>query len=132
MSSNIQSNSEWYPGQIWTSSKSITGLTNRKTIQIIVTNTGDRPIQVGSHFHFFECNKMMDFDRVKAYGMRLAIPSGTAIRFEPGQSHNVTLIELGGERVVIGFNNLINGELDKSTTKKSALKNAKKNNFKGI
>ncbi|HWK03943.1 MAG TPA: urease subunit beta [Puia sp.] len=82
----------------------------RVTVAITVVNTGDRPVQIGSHFHFFEVNKEMAFDRAKAFGMRLNIPSGTAIRFEPGEEKGVTLVELGGRRRAIGFNNLVDGE----------------------
>ncbi len=81
------------------------------TARIVVANTGDRPIQVGSHFHFAEVNTALHFDRAAARGMRLNIPAGTAIRFEPGDSREVPLVALAGERVVHGLNNLINGPL---------------------
>jgi urease subunit beta len=80
---------------------------NRPSISITVRNTGDRPIQVGSHFHFFEVNRALEFDRAAAYGMRLNIPSTTAIRFEPGDEKTVSLISIGGLRNVYGFNNLV-------------------------
>ncbi len=83
----------------------------RKTATILVKHTGDRPIQVGSHFHFFEVNRILDFDRQKAYGMRLNIPAGTAVRFEPGDEKEVSLVAFGGERVVYGHRGLINGTL---------------------
>jgi urease beta subunit len=82
----------------------------RQTVIIAVANTGDRPIQVGSHFHFFEVNKQMDFDREKAFGMRLNIAAGTAVRFEPGEEKEVELVTFGGERKIFGFNNLVNGK----------------------
>jgi len=81
------------------------------TITIDVANTGDRPIQVGSHYHFFETNKGLDFDRDKARGMRLDIPSGTAVRFEPGQKRTVQLIPLSGKREVYGFRQQVMGKL---------------------
>jgi urease subunit beta len=80
----------------------------RKTVTVVVTNTGDRPVQVGSHYHFFEVNKQMDFDREKSLGMRLNIPAGTAVRFEPGEEKEVTLVTFGGHQKLIGFNNLTN------------------------
>jgi urease beta subunit len=82
----------------------------RPTIKLAVANTGDRPIQVGSHFHFFEVNKQMDFDREKAFGMRLNIAAGTAVRFEPGEEKEVELVTFGGNRQVFGFNNLVDGD----------------------
>ena len=83
------------------------------SIQIEVLNRGDRPVQIGSHFHFYEINKMLDFDREKAFGMRLDIPAGMAVRFEPGDSKEVQLIPFSGERKVYGLNNLTNGMLDR-------------------
>ena len=79
--------------------------------EVSVTNTGDRPIQVGSHYHFFEVNRALDFDRAAAYGCRLDIPAGTAVRFEPGESRRVSLIPFGGRRIVRGLNGLTNGPL---------------------
>jgi urease subunit beta len=83
----------------------------RKTMTLMVSNTGDRPIQVGSHYHFFETNPALKFDRKKARGMRLDIAAGTAVRFEPGQSRDVTLVELAGNRTVYGFRQAIMGKL---------------------
>jgi len=83
----------------------------RPTVMLTVANTGDRPIQVGSHFHFFETNTALAFDREQARGYRLDIPAGTAMRFEPGQSREVRLVAYGGERRVVGFNGRINGKL---------------------
>jgi len=83
-----------------------------ETVTITVANTGDRPVQVGSHYHFHETNPGLDFDREKARGMRLDIPAGTAVRFEPGQSRDVTLVPLAGKREVYGFNQKIMGRLD--------------------
>lgn len=84
----------------------------KTTIRLQVANTGDRPIQVGSHFHFYEVNAALAFDREQARGMRLDIPAGTAIRFEPGDEKEVTLVPLAGSRQVYGFNGRINGQLD--------------------
>jgi urease subunit beta len=83
----------------------------RKTVTLSVTNSGDRPIQVGSHYHFFETNDALRFDRGKAYGCRLDIAAGTAVRFEPGQSRTVRLVELAGDRVVYGFQGKVMGKL---------------------
>ena len=80
----------------------------RPRLTLTVRNTGDRPVQVGSHFHFFEVNRALEFDRDSALGMRLDVPSGQSIRFEAGDEHDVDLVELGGSRRVIGFNNLVN------------------------
>ncbi|GAB2175202.1 urease subunit beta [Dongia sp. agr-C8] len=84
----------------------------RDTIRLTVANTGDRPIQVGSHFHFFETNAALDFDRAAARGFRLDIPAGSAVRFEPGQSRNVTLVKIAGARIIHGFGGKISGKLD--------------------
>ena len=81
----------------------------RETLSLRVMNTGDRPIQVGSHFHFFEVNRYLDFDRPKAFGQRLDIPATTAIRFEPGDEKQVTLVPMGGKQFCYGFNNLVDG-----------------------
>ena len=81
----------------------------RPTVTLKVRNTGDRPIQVGSHFHFFESNRALDFDRSQTFGMRLDIPSTTAIRFEPGDEKEVTLVPMGGKQFCVGFNNLVDG-----------------------
>jgi urease subunit beta len=85
----------------------------RKTLTLSVSNTGDRPIQVGSHYHFFETNPALKFDRAKARGMRLDIAAGTAVRFEPGQSREVTLVAVAGARTVYGFRQAIMGKLKK-------------------
>ena len=85
----------------------------RPTVTLEVTNTGDRPIQVGSHYHFFETNDALRFDRAKAYGFRLSIAAGTAVRFEPGQSRTVELVALAGDRKVFGFQGKVMGALRK-------------------
>lgn len=84
----------------------------RPTASVRVKNTGDRPVQVGSHYHFFEANRELEFDRRAAYGMRLDIPAGTAVRFEPGDEREVSLVALGGARRAIGFAALVDGDLD--------------------
>jgi len=83
----------------------------RKTLNLTVTNTGDRPVQVGSHYHFFETNPALKFERKKARGMRLSIAAGTAVRFEPGQTREVTLVALAGKRMIYGFRQQIMGKL---------------------
>lgn len=104
----------------------------RATIKVKVINTADRPIQVGSHFHFFEVNRMMSFSREKAFGMRLNIAAGTAIRFEPGEEKEVELVELAGGRRAMGINNLVNGDTTREANKQKSLELAKKENFKNI
>ena len=100
------------PGEIITKKNSELKLNeNRTSILIQVSNTGDRPIQIGSHYHFAEANEFLEFDRNTSRGMRLNIPSGTAVRFEPGQTKDVELIEIGGERKIFGFNKKIMGNL---------------------
>jgi urease subunit beta len=83
----------------------------RPTVKLVVVNTGDRPVQIGSHFHFFEVNKQMELDREKAFGMRLNIAAGTAVRFEPGEEKDVELVSFGGDKKVYGFNNLVDGAI---------------------
>ncbi len=95
----------------------------RKTVKVTVSNTGDRPVQVGSHFHFFEVNRALKFDRVAAYGMRLNIAAGTAVRFEPGEEKEVVLVEFGGSKVIYGHNGLVNGALDDPAVRKAAMEN---------
>ena len=100
------------PGEIVTAAGEITLNEGQTATTVRVANTGDRPIQVGSHYHFAETNAALDFDRAAARGMRLDIPAGTAIRFEPGQTRNVALVPYRGRRVVFGFNARISGALD--------------------
>lgn len=99
------------PGEIVPATGTITLNADRPTVTILVANTGDRPIQVGSHYHFYETNAALRFDREQARGCRLDIPAGSAVRFEPGQSREVTLIPYSGRRMVFGFNGLISGTL---------------------
>jgi len=103
----------------------------RSTAGVRVANTADRPVQVGSHFHFFEVNAALSFDRAAAYGMRLNIAAGTALRFEPGEERDVELVSLGGHREVYGMNALISGELDTVGMREMALERAKAAGFKG-
>ena len=93
----------------------------RDAIQVMVSNTGDRPIQVGSHYHFFEVNRALKFDRAAAYGMRLNIAAGTAIRFEPGEEKPVTLVAFAGNRIIHGHQGLVNGALDDPQIREGAL-----------
>jgi len=102
---------------------------NCTAITISVNNTGDRPVQIGAHYHFFEVNKALVFDRVKAYGMRLDLPSGTAVRFEPGEVKDVKLIPYAGRRVVYGFNGLVSGPLDDPYTRQTSLKRCVEQGF---
>ena len=99
------------PGEIQTQPGEIELNAGRKALTLKVANTGDRPIQVGSHCHFFEVNRALDFNRQTAYGMRLNIAAGTAVRFEPGDTKEVDLVALGGTRTVYGINGLVNGKL---------------------
>jgi urease subunit beta len=99
------------PGEMFIQDGEIELNSGRKTVTLSVTNTGDRPIQVGSHYHFFETNPALKFDRKKARGTRLDIAAGTAVRFEPGQSREVTLVTLAGKRVVYGFRQAVMGKL---------------------
>jgi len=100
------------PGEVFFADGDIELNAGRPTSTLRVVNTGDRPVQVGSHYHFYETNTALHFDREAARGMRLDIPSGTAVRFEPGQAREVTLVPYGGSRTVIGFNGLVMGPLD--------------------
>ena len=100
------------PGEIIVKSGEIELNAGLATIKLVVANIGDRPIQIGSHFHFYEVNDALSFDRDEAKGMRLDIPAGTAVRFEPGDEKEVTLVPYTGSRQVYGFNNKINGSLD--------------------
>jgi urease subunit beta len=119
------------PGEYILSANPITCNGNKKNITITVNNTGDRPCQIGSHTHFFEVNKALDFPREKAYGFRLNIPAGTSVRFEPGDSKEVELCELGGKRIVYGFNSLTMGGLKSSNVKNASLQKARQSGFKG-
>ena len=97
------------PGEYFLADGDVVANEGRRTVEVTVENTGDRPIQVGSHFHFFEVNRALRFERSQAFGMRLNVPAGTAVRFEPGDAKRVTLVELAGARKVFGLNALTSG-----------------------
>ena len=99
------------PGEVLTEDGALALNPGRRTLTLVVRNTADRPVQVGSHYHFAETNGALDFDRAAARGMRLNIASGTAVRFEPGQQRTVELVELAGDRIVFGFRGLVQGKL---------------------
>lgn len=117
------------PGEYFLSNEPVIANRGRKIAKIIVSNTGDRPVQVGSHAHFFEVNKALLFQRAKAYGYHLNIPSGTSVRFEPGETRQVELTEYGGKKIVYGFSGLVNGRL--GSKRVAALAKARKRGFKG-
>lgn len=102
------------PGEIITADGEIVLNQGRDTVTVVVANTGDRPIQVGSHYHFYETNRALQFDRAASLGYRLNIPAGTAVRFEPGQKRSVELVAYAGSRHIYGFNGLVMGALDKT------------------
>lgn len=118
------------PGEIFVKNGTIICNEGRETVKIKVTNTGDRPIQVGSHFHFFEVNKAMSFEREKAFGKRLNIVASTAVRFEPGEEKEVELVEIGGNKIARGFNNLVDASVASEEQKEISLAKAGKLNFK--
>jgi urease subunit beta len=101
----------------------------RRTIRLLVRNTGDRPVQIGSHFHFFEVNRALAFDRAVAYGLRLNIPAGTAVRFEPGEDKDIELTEFAGDRIIHGFNGLVEGALGDATRRTQAIDRARQQGF---
>lgn len=117
------------PGEYYILEGTIRANQNLPTVTVEVENAGDRPIQVGSHAHFFEANKMLRFPRRQAYGFRLNIPAGTSVRFEPGDSRTVALVGYGGRRVVYGFGGLVNGSLEQN--KDAALAEARKRGYLG-
>lgn len=100
------------PGEYFINEGTIECNTGRPTATVSVTNTGDRPVQIGSHFHFFEVNRQLAFNRTLAIGKRLNIAAGTAVRFEPGEAKEVELVDFGGDRNIFGFNSLVNGSLE--------------------
>ena len=118
------------PGEYFLSDEPITANVGRSILSISVRNTGDRPIQVGSHTHFFEVNKSLEFPRKQSYGFRLNIPAGTSVRFEPGETKEIQLTEFGGKKVVFGFSGLVNGNLKEK--QEEAFKKASEKGFKGL
>ncbi|MFW5964275.1 MAG: urease subunit beta [Natronomonas sp.] len=115
------------PGEVIPKDGTVTLNEGRETADVLVGNTGDRPVQVGSHFHFFEANAALAFDRATAFGMRLNIPAGTAVRFEPGEEQTVELVAIGGKRRAHGMNGLVNGSVDGDPTE--ALERAREAGF---
>ena len=118
------------PGEYFLSEKPIIANVEKNTISLNVNNTGDRPVQVGSHAHFFEVNKALEFSRRKSYGFHLNIAAGTSIRFEPGDSKKIELTEFSGKRIVYGFSGLVNGPL--SEKQNEAFSKAKEQGFLGM
>ena len=118
------------PGEYLPSNESIIANVGKSTTTVSVRNTGDRPIQVGSHTHFFEVNKALEFQRKQSYGCHLNIPAGTSVRFEPGDTKEIELTEFGGKKIVYGFSGLVNGNLDEK--KEEAFKKAIEKGFKGM
>lgn len=119
------------PGELLVDEGEIEINVGRRKATVQVCNTGDRPIQIGSHYHFFETNRALDFDRAAAYGLRLDIPAGTAVRFEPGEAKEVTLTEFGGNQELFGLNNLTNGSAKSEENKQLALQRARDGGFRG-
>ncbi|MGW5195285.1 urease subunit beta [Kribbella sp. NPDC004138] len=117
------------PGEWLLSEEPVEINAGRRTAQLSVRNTGDRPIQVGSHYHFFEINRALDFDRAAALGMRLDVPSGQSVRFEPGDEREVDLAEFGGARRVIGFSGLLDGAAANPRSRARALARARERGF---
>jgi urease subunit beta len=120
---------ELIPGEYFISDRPVMANKGRKTVTVRVSNTGNRPVQIGSHAHFFEVNRALSFPREKAYGFHLNIPAGTSLRFEPGDTREVELVEYAGKKIVYGFNGLVNGKL--SLKKKQALVKARARGFSG-
>ena len=112
------------PGEVLLGQEDVVALEGRQTVEVTVANTGDRPIQVGSHCHFFESNRALRFDREQAFGFRLQVPAGTAVRFEPGEEKRVTLVAFAGNRIVYGINGLTGGRLDDAQVRANALSRA--------
>lgn len=123
-----------HPGELFPDEKGpgVSLNAGRRTVKLTVHNTGDRAVQVGSHFHFFEANRALEFDRVQAFGMRLDIPAGTAIRLEPGTEHEVTLVPFAGSRRVFGFAGLVNGSLDQPGKLEEAMELAWAFGYRGV
>ena len=119
------------PGEIIPAEGEIEINAGRPTAKVAVTNTGDRPVQIGSHYHFFEVNRHLDFDRAASFGMRLDIPAGTAVRFAPGETKEVTLVEFGGSGEMVGLNDLTQGSRRSESVKQEALARARARGFKG-
>ncbi|MEY7849802.1 urease subunit beta [Natrarchaeobius sp. A-rgal3] len=121
--------SEFVPGELLIEDDPIRINEGRSTRSVTVENTGDRPVQVGSHFHFFEVNPDLEFDREATYGTRLNVPAGTAVRFEPGCERDVMLVDIGGDRIVRGMAGLVDGPLDAEDAKRDAMKRAREHGY---
>jgi len=119
------------PGELIVPDEEVEINAGRREVMLKVLNTGDRPVQVGSHYHFFETNPALEFDRSAAFGMRLAVPAGTAVRFEPGESKDVTLCEFGGSGELGGLNSLTDGSRHAPAVKEQALRRARERGFRG-
>jgi urease subunit gamma/beta len=120
------------PGELATEDGEIEINAGRPRTKVTVVNNGDRPVQVGSHFHFFEANRELEFDREKTFGMHLDVPAGTAKRFVPGEKVEVTLVKFGGSGEIWGLNNLTNGSIRSEATKKLAIERARQHGFQGV
>ncbi|MFC6615661.1 urease subunit beta [Halopenitus salinus] len=126
------------PGEVTARGEDVRINEGRETATVTVANTGDRPVQVGSHFHFFEANAALAFDREAAFGMRLDVPAGTAVRFEPGDERSADLVGLAGDRVVSGMNALVDGAIDgedgaiDEETKAAAIERAREGGYGGL
>jgi len=121
--------SDVVPGELLPADEPVEINAGRETAAVTVENTGDRPVQVGSHFHFFEVNPALDLDREAAYGMRLDIPAGTAVRFEPGCEQDVDLVAYGGDRILRGMGGLVDGDLDDEAVKEAAIERAREQGY---
>jgi len=117
------------PGEVVPAPGSLSLNVGRPTLSLVVLNLGDRPIQVGSHYHFFETNRALRFDRAAAFGLRLDIPAGTAVRFEPGEEKEVTLVPFGGLRTVLGLNGLTDGDTSADGVRQRSLQLAEERGF---
>lgn len=124
-----ETTSHLVPGEILPAAGTLTLNAGRPTQSLIVLNTGDRPIQIGSHYHFFEANRALRFDRKTAFGLHLDIPAGTAVRFEPGEEKEVSLVPFGGQRVALGLNGLTEGDTTDAQVQQKALQAAKEQGF---
>lgn len=118
------------PGELIPGDGEITINHDRNNKKMPVQNTGNKPIQIGSHFHFFEANEYLKFDREGAFGMRLNIPAGTAVRFEPGEKKEIELVDIGGKRRITGLNNLTDGSLNSESVKRAAIKRVNDQGYK--
>ena len=126
---SLETTSHVIPGEILPAPGTLTLNAGRPSRPLVVLNTGDRPIQVGSHYHFFEANRALRFDRKTAFGLHLNIPAGTAVRFEPGEEKEVSLVPFGGQRIALGLNGLTEGDTTDTEVQQKALQTAKKQGF---